>query len=93
MFNLISNAFKYTPRGGTVTLGGKIHGEDVRIFVDDTGPGVSPEIMPLAFERFSAKGGAAARAGAGLGLRWCTASSNCTMAGWSWNRMPDKAPA
>jgi signal transduction histidine kinase len=68
VFNLISNAFKYTPRGGTVTLGGNIHGEDVRIFVDDTGPGVSPEIMPVAFERFSAKGGAGARAGAGLGL-------------------------
>jgi signal transduction histidine kinase len=68
VFNLISNAFKYTPRGGMVTLGGSIHGEDVRIFVDDTGPGVSPEIMPVAFERFSAKSGAGARAGAGLGL-------------------------
>jgi signal transduction histidine kinase len=68
VFNLLSNAFKYTPRGGTVTLGGGIHDEDVRIFVDDTGPGVPPEIMPLAFERFSAKGGAGARAGAGLGL-------------------------
>ncbi len=68
VFNLISNAFKYTPRGGTVTLGGSIHDEDVRFFVDDTGPGVSPEIMPVAFERFSAKSGAGARAGAGLGL-------------------------
>jgi signal transduction histidine kinase len=68
VFNLLSNAFKYTPRGGTVTLGGGIHDEDVRIFVDDTGPGVPPEIMPLAFERFSAKGGPGARAGAGLGL-------------------------
>ena len=68
VFNLISNAFKYTPRGGTVTLGGAIHDEHVRIFVDDTGPGVSPEIMPLAFERFSAKGGGGTRAGAGLGL-------------------------
>jgi signal transduction histidine kinase len=68
VFNLISNAFKYTPRGGTVTLGGEINGEDVRIFVADTGPGVPPEIMPLAFERFSAKGGSATRAGAGLGL-------------------------
>jgi signal transduction histidine kinase len=68
VFNLISNAFKYTPRGGTVTLGGEINGEDVRIFVADTGPGVAREIMPSAFERFSAKGGAVARAGAGLGL-------------------------
>ncbi len=68
VFNLLSNAFKYTPRGGRVTVGGDIVGDDVRIYVADTGPGVSPELMPSAFERFSAKGVAVARAGAGLGL-------------------------
>jgi signal transduction histidine kinase len=68
VFNLLSNAFKFTPRGGRVTLGGEIAGDDVRIFVADTGPGVSPELMPSAFERFSAKGVAVTRAGAGLGL-------------------------
>jgi len=51
-----------------VTVGGDIVGDDVRIYVADTGPGVSPELMPSAFERFSAKGVAVARAGAGLGL-------------------------
>ena len=68
VFNLLSNAFKFTPRGGHVTIGGDISGDDVRIFVADTGPGVSPELMPSAFERFSAKGIAVTRAGAGLGL-------------------------
>jgi signal transduction histidine kinase len=68
LFNLLSNAFKFTPRTGHVTLGGDISGDDVRIFVADTGPGVSPELMPSAFERFSAKGVAVTRAGAGLGL-------------------------
>jgi signal transduction histidine kinase len=68
IFNLISNAFKYTPKGGRVTLAGEISGEDVRFFVADTGAGVAPDVMPLAFERFSAKGAAVARAGAGLGL-------------------------
>jgi signal transduction histidine kinase len=68
VFNLLSNAFKFTPRMGRVTLGGEISGDDVRIFVADTGPGVSPELMPQAFERFSAKGVAVTRAGAGLGL-------------------------
>ena len=68
VFNLLSNAFKFTPRSGHVTLGGEITGDDVRIFVADTGPGVSPELMPSAFERFSAKGVAVTRAGAGLGL-------------------------
>ena len=51
-----------------MTIGGDISGDDVRIFVADTGPGVSPELMPSAFERFSAKGIAVTRAGAGLGL-------------------------
>ena len=68
VFNLLSNAFKFTPRMGRVTLGGEIVGDDVRIYVADTGPGVSPELMPQAFERFSAKGVAVTRAGAGLGL-------------------------
>ena len=68
VFNLLSNAFKFTPRMGRVTLGGEISGDDVRIYVADTGPGVSPELMPQAFERFSAKGVAVTRAGAGLGL-------------------------
>lgn len=68
VFNLLSNAFKYTPRGGAVTLGGDIEGGNVRIYVADNGPGVAPDVMPSAFERFSAKGVAIARAGAGLGL-------------------------
>jgi signal transduction histidine kinase len=68
LLNLVSNALKYTPSGGTITLGGDIAGNDVRIFVADTGPGVPPEVMPSAFERFAAKGGGGARGGAGLGL-------------------------
>jgi signal transduction histidine kinase len=68
IFNMLSNAFKYTPEGGTITLGGEIRDDEVRISVADTGSGIAPDIMPTAFERFSAKGGAIARAGAGLGL-------------------------
>ena len=68
VFNLLSNAFKYTPRGGKVTLGGSLDGEDLKIFVADTGSGIAPEAIATAFERFSAKGAATARGGAGLGL-------------------------
>jgi signal transduction histidine kinase len=68
LFNLLSNAFKHTPRGGKITLVGEIVGDDVQISVSDTGPGVAPEIMPSAFERFSAKGTGTVRGGAGLGL-------------------------
>mgnify|MGYP001792892530 CR=1 FL=1 len=38
VFNLLSNAFKYTPSGGTITLSGAIVGEDVQIAVADTVP-------------------------------------------------------
>lgn len=68
VFNLLSNALKYTPRGGTITLMGDIQGEDVSISVADTGPGIAPEVKPNVFDRFAAKGRSGQRAGAGLGL-------------------------
>lgn len=68
VFNLLSNAFKYTPRQGTITLGAAIRGEDVQIFVSDTGPGIAPDLKANVFERFSARGRAGKGAGAGLGL-------------------------
>jgi signal transduction histidine kinase len=68
VFNLLSNAFKFTPRGGAITLGATIRGEDVQIYVSDTGPGLAPEVKANAFDRFAAKSRSGQRAGAGLGL-------------------------
>jgi len=68
VFNLLSNAFKFTPRGGVITLSARIVNEDVQIAVADNGPGLAPEVKATVFERFSAKGQAGSRAGAGLGL-------------------------
>ena len=68
VFNLLSNSFKYTPRGGTITLTAAIVGEDVQISVADNGPGLPPDMKANVFERFSAKGRSGTRAGAGLGL-------------------------
>ncbi len=68
VFNLLSNAFKFTPRGGRVVLSGRILAEDVQISVSDNGPGLSPEVKANVFERFSARGQSGQRAGAGLGL-------------------------
>ena len=68
IFNLLSNALKHTPKGGMITLGADIVGDSVQIYVADTGAGVAPDVMPSAFERFSATGGSSGRAGAGLGL-------------------------
>jgi len=68
VFNLLANAFKYTPSGGKIILSGTISGEDVQIAVADTGPGLAPEVKANAFERFSSKHRSGQRAGAGLGL-------------------------
>jgi signal transduction histidine kinase len=68
VFNLLSNAFKYTPRGGDIVLGGLIRGDDVQVWVSDTGPGIAPELKASVFERFSAMSRSGKGAGAGLGL-------------------------
>ncbi len=68
VFNLLSNAFKFTPKGGAIVLGGHIDGEDVQFYVSDNGPGIAPEVRASVFERFSAKANAGQRGGAGLGL-------------------------
>ncbi len=68
LFNLLSNAFKFTPRGGRVILAGHVMNDDVQITVNDNGPGLPPDVKASAFERFSAKSLAGNRAGAGLGL-------------------------
>ncbi len=68
VYNLLSNAFKFTPKGGAIVLGGRIDGEDVQIWVQDNGPGIAPEVRANVFERFAAKSHNGQRGGAGLGL-------------------------
>lgn len=50
--NLVSNAIQYTPSGGEVFLSLNVLGEQVRVIVRDTGPGIPPEDLPHIFERF-----------------------------------------
>ena len=68
IFNLLSNALKYTPRGGEIALGADIMGGDLQIYVSDTGPGIPADIQPRVFDRFESKSRNGQRAGAGLGL-------------------------
>lgn len=65
LFNLLSNAFAYTGAGGEVTLGAARVGEAVKIWVADTGRGLSPTDQARAFDAFESRGPGA---GAGLGL-------------------------
>lgn len=50
--NLLTNAIKYSPDGGLVTLGCEKHGNKVKIFVRDQGVGIKPEDQKHLFERF-----------------------------------------
>ncbi len=65
LFNLLSNAFAYTGAGGEVTLGARRIGNAVKIWVADTGRGLSPTDQARAFDAFESRGPGA---GAGLGL-------------------------
>src|SRR5215216_4874582 len=68
--NLVSNAVKYSPAGGTVTIGTRNEGDDVIISVRDEGIGIAGEDLSRIFDRFErVETGIAGRiAGTGLGL-------------------------
>ncbi len=52
LFNLLSNALKYTPRGGRITIDLKLNQEHLEISVSDTGKGILKEDLEGIFERF-----------------------------------------
>jgi two-component system phosphate regulon sensor histidine kinase PhoR len=64
--NLLDNAIKFSPRGGTVTIEARAEDESVLISVSDQGPGIPPADLPRVFERFYK--GDSSRSGVGVGL-------------------------
>ena len=68
--NLLSNAMKATPAGGTVSLSVQRRGGDIELAVKDTGTGIAAQMLPRVFDRFW-QGGGEAGAGLGLGLYLC----------------------
>jgi len=69
--NLLDNALKFTPSGGSAILGAHRAGNMVEISVKDTGVGIAPEALPHVFDRFYQGDASRARndrQGAGLGL-------------------------
>ncbi|MCH5287737.1 MAG: HAMP domain-containing histidine kinase [Christensenellaceae bacterium] len=70
--NLLDNAIKFTPEGGTITLSTAMSKELCTVTVADNGVGVSPEDAPRVFERFfTADRAHTAGKGTGLGLSIC----------------------
>jgi signal transduction histidine kinase len=68
LYNLISNAVKFTPEGGRISLTVAREGADVVMTVADTGIGIAPEDQARVFNKFERGHGAHSQIGAGLGL-------------------------
>lgn len=66
--NLLGNALKFTPAGGTVTIRTRQHGADAVLEVADTGAGIPAAELPRIFDRFWRGQAAAPTSGSGIGL-------------------------
>ena len=68
--NLLSNAARYTPAGGTVTVRAERRPADLLVSIENSGEGIPPEDLDRVFERFYRveKSRDRARGGAGIGL-------------------------
>ncbi|MEM6347228.1 MAG: two-component regulator propeller domain-containing protein [Bacteroidota bacterium] len=51
-YNLLSNAFKFTPRGGQISVIIRRKGNNLEVKIKDTGPGIAPDLHEQIFERF-----------------------------------------
>ena len=68
VWNLVSNAVKFTPKGGQVDVTLSREGSSFQIQVSDTGQGISPDLLPHVFDRFRQADSSMRRRFAGLGL-------------------------
>ncbi len=66
--NLVGNALKFTPAGGTVTVSTGVEGGQVTVRVTDTGPGIPPHLQAKLFQKFSRLGQGATQKNEGHGL-------------------------
>jgi signal transduction histidine kinase/CheY-like chemotaxis protein len=67
-WNLLSNAMKFTPKGGRVQIKVERIESQARIIVSDTGEGITPEFLPHVFEPFRQADGSITKGHGGLGL-------------------------
>jgi len=68
VWNLLTNAIKFTPRGGQVQVLLQRVNSHIELSVSDTGIGIPASFLPQVFERFSQRDGSSTRAHGGLGL-------------------------
>ncbi len=70
-YNLMSNAIKFTPTGGTIELHFKTDDKSSYVSVLDSGPGIAADLLPTLFDDFSHKQSPDGQHGNGLGLSIC----------------------
>jgi signal transduction histidine kinase/ligand-binding sensor domain-containing protein/CheY-like chemotaxis protein/AraC-like DNA-binding protein len=68
VFNILSNAFKYTPDGGSIIFRIEEQDKQVKLSISDTGPGIPESESSKLFERFAQVKGAQSKTGFGIGL-------------------------
>jgi PAS domain S-box-containing protein len=68
VWNLLANAAKFTPAGGSIRVGLERYGAGAQITVSDSGQGIKPDFLPYVFDRFRQADGTSNRAFGGLGL-------------------------
>ncbi|MNX77728.1 Alkaline phosphatase synthesis sensor protein PhoR [compost metagenome] len=66
--NLITNALKFTPRGGRIIVRARVEGNRIHCEVQDTGIGIASEDLPKLFQRFGQLEAGKREQGTGLGL-------------------------
>ena len=75
LFNLLDNAFRFTPAGGTVTVAARRENGSCSVSVADTGPGIPDEHLTRVFERFYRVDSSRARSDGGTGIGLAIARS------------------
>ncbi len=73
LYNLLSNAFKFTPEGGRITAEVSLNDNMLRMTVADSGPGIHPDDLPHVFDRFfqTTRPDKPVEGGTGIGLNLC----------------------
>jgi CheY-like chemotaxis protein len=67
-WQLLANALKFTPRGGSVRVAVRTTGDQALLIVSDSGSGIDPAFLPRVFDRFAQEDASPTRAAGGLGL-------------------------
>jgi signal transduction histidine kinase len=75
LFNLVDNAVRFTPDGGSVTISARRRNGSVEVAVADTGAGIAAEHLPRVFERFYRADAARTRGEGGTGIGLAIARS------------------